>query len=217
MEFVWVVPRVELFQEEAPQGFLSLPTHELTQRFLEPALEKGFFMERRYAESHPAYKQVIPYVVVTRQSEVFALTRLKTQGEKRLHGLRSIGVGGHINPCDVEGSDDLFHNACHRELNEEVHVPETAPVPTPLGLLKDDATEVGSVHVGIVYRLDAGDGAVSVRETTAMVGGFEPLTELQAAALSPQPPFETWSTLLLRSTALHAKASDSKAGQVVTS
>lgn len=201
MEFVWVVPRTVLFPEATPHGLLALEAQELEDRYLGPAREEGFFVERRYAEEHPEFKQPIPYVAVCREDQVLCLTRLSTQGEKRLHGKRSIGVGGHINPCDQD-EGDLFASACERELHEELVLPETALDLTPVGLLNDDTTAVGAVHVGLVYRLDASAIEVAIRETSAMAGEFESLAGLQELACSSTPPFETWSTLLLRSGAL---------------
>ncbi len=207
MEFVWVVPRTVLFPEATPHGLLAMQAPELEQRFLQPAREQGFFIERRYAEGHPEFKQPIPYVAVCRGEQVLCLTRLAAQGEKRLHGKRSIGVGGHINPCDLDpdlnqGNMDLFANACRRELHEELVLPETELDLTPVGLLNDDTTPVGAVHVGLVYRLEASSLEVAIRETSAMAGDFEALRSLQELAHSSEPPFETWSTLLLRSGAL---------------
>ena len=206
MEFVWVVPRAEIFGEVQVQGFLPLPEEELQSRFLDPLVAGGFFMERRYAETHSAYKQPIPYVVVQRGEQALCLTRLPTQQEERLHGLRSIGVGGHINPCDADPSRsgaDLVSRACFRELHEELLLPPSELSLSPIGILNDDETEVGAVHLGIVYRLDANELDVAVRETGAMTGEFLPLTELeQAAASEAQPSFESWSGLLLRSGAL---------------
>jgi predicted NUDIX family phosphoesterase len=201
MEFVWVVPRQILFPEATPHGLLSMSPQELEDRFLGPGREAGFFIERRYAESHPEFKQPIPYVAVCKEDSVLCLTRLSAQGEKRLHGKRSIGVGGHINPCDLDGGD-LFAGACTRELHEELVLPEVELPLTPVGLLNDDTTAVGAVHVGLVYRLDASDLEVSIRETSAMAGDFESLASLRDLAATSASPFETWSTLLLRSGAL---------------
>lgn len=206
MEFVWVVPRAALLSEDL-HGFLPLDKAEMESRFLAPARKEGFFMERRYAETHPEFKQPIPYVAVCKGDQVFCLTRLSAQGEKRLHGKRSIGVGGHINPCDQPESEqgDVFAQACERELQEELLLPEGAHLPlTPLGVLNDDTTEVGSVHIGIVYHLDAQDLEVAIRETDAMAGDFESHDTLQALAASNEAPFETWSALLLQSGALTA-------------
>jgi len=132
------------------------------------------------------------------------LTRLSTQTERRLHGLASIGVGGHVNPKDQPGNSFpcLIKNACVRELNEELVLPDL-PLPLePLGVLNDDSTAVGSVHLGIVYRLDSTGLEPTVRETSAMAGSFEPLARLVAASRDGSRSFETWSTLLLQSGAL---------------
>ncbi len=206
MEFVWVVPRSALFPTFTPQGLMGLEPSVLEERFLRVAREEGFFAERRWAETHPEFKQPIPYVAVLRGAEVLCLTRLGTQGEKRLHGKRSIGVGGHVNPCDARSpgarDGDLFACACQRELHEELVLPD-APLPLrPIGILNDDTTPVGAVHVGLVFALDARDCEVKIRETSAMTGGFEPLAALRVLADSPDSPFETWSALLLRSGAL---------------
>ena len=49
------------------------------------------FRPRPEMEEDPSYRQIIPYVVLTRGEEVFVLRRLKKGGEKRLHGLLSTG------------------------------------------------------------------------------------------------------------------------------
>jgi len=205
MEFIWVVPRTALFPRAGVHGLCPLSGPDFEERFLQPAREEGFFMERRYAETHPDYKQPIPYVAVMQENRVLCLTRLGKQEEARLHGKRSIGVGGHINPCDSpqNGEEDLFLNACQRELHEELVLPTTAPLSlTPLGLLNDDTTEVGAVHVGVVYALDATGMDVSIRETDAMAGEFESLSDLTQAARDGSQNFESWSELLLRSKVL---------------
>ncbi len=206
MEFVWVVPREKLLADGPWEGLHCPASAEFEERFLAPARAEGFFMERRYAEHHPAYKQLIPYVVVHQGTRLLCLQRLATQGEERLHGKRSIGVGGHINPRDEPPGGPgpgLVQRACMRELHEELVLPE-GPLPlTPLGLLNDDATEVGSVHLGLVYLLDASGFQPRVRETDAMEGTFEELTDLQASLAAGTPPaFEGWTAHLLQSEAL---------------
>jgi predicted NUDIX family phosphoesterase len=212
MEFVWVVPRRALFPSATPHGLLPLAPEALEEQYLAPAREQGFFVERRYAEEHPEYKQPIPYVAVCHGDEVLCLTRLATQGESRLHGKRSIGVGGHINPCDLPASPeapDLFRQACLRELHEELVLPDEAgDLLEPVGLLNDDTTAVGAVHVGLVYRLEASSFAkssLSIRESSAMSGDFTPLAELEQLARDASSPFETWSTLLLHAEVLRPR------------
>ena len=58
------------------------------------------FVPRDIAEKDPAWKQIIPYIVVTNDHQVFTTHRLKKSSESRLHGTISLGLGGHINLCD---------------------------------------------------------------------------------------------------------------------
>ncbi|RMH02787.1 MAG: phosphoesterase [Planctomycetota bacterium] len=213
MEFVWVVPRAEVLPDPL-HGLLPLAPEEMEGRFLGPARSGGFFCERRYAEAHPEFKQIIPYVAVCREQagveQVLCLTRLPSQGERRLHGKRSIGVGGHVNPCDQADGACLFERALRRELHEELRLPAETPAPVPIGVLNDDRTEVGAVHLGVVYRLDATGLPVSIRETGAMTGGFESLAELERLARGEAgAPFESWSGLLLRSGVLRGASASS--------
>ena len=113
MEFVYVVKRYDLFDLSFPHGFAGLddgPDRRGHSRqfatWTGRIREKGFFVERRWAEHDSSFKQVIPYTVVTHGDEVLLLKRLEQGGEARLHGKLSIGVGGHINPVDGDGNGD---------------------------------------------------------------------------------------------------------------
>lgn len=66
------------------------------------------------AECDPAFKQVIPYVVIEHKPSgmIFMTTRLG--GDERLIGQASIGLGGHM-----ENGESIF-DCLYRELNEEV-------------------------------------------------------------------------------------------------
>ena len=78
MEFVYVVKRQDLFDLHFPQGFLAASAHgEEIARYLERMRKKGFFVERRHAEEDSSLKQVIPYAVMARGSEVLLLRRSK--------------------------------------------------------------------------------------------------------------------------------------------
>ena len=114
MEFVYVVPRGELFPDCYPQGLVRFqessegPPSKV--RFEAIVRRHGFFVERDHAERNPALKQIIPYTVVQVEDRVLLLRRLRTGGERRLHDKLSIGVGGHINPVDLsEGREAFLH------------------------------------------------------------------------------------------------------------
>ena len=148
------------------------------------------FRPRPEMETDPAYKQIIPYVLVTRGAEAFVMQRLKKGGEQRLHGLLSLGVGGHINPVDEAGGSALTAGL-RREVDEEVAL-ERAVSLTPLGVINNDHDEVGRVHLGFLFRLEA-EGAVTVRETEKLSGSFMPIAALPAL----RDKMEGWSQIAL--------------------
>ncbi len=196
MEFVYVVKRYDLFDLHFPHGFVSgtepgggWSRDVLLQRIR----ERGFFVERRKAEEDSSFKQIIPYCVVRHGSDVLLLKRLGKQGEKRLHHKLSIGVGGHINP--VDGSGDLLDLGCERELAEELAI-GCRHAKRAVGFINDDASAVGSVHFGVVYRVDLETPTVEVREQEMMEGRLTAVAELRRMA-ADGANFETWSALVL--------------------
>lgn len=118
------------------------------------------FINRWEAEDSPDLKQVIPYIVL--QTIDLAQTAIyNRQGsEKRLHDLWSLGIGGHINPIDQKidqengntSFKDILISGMERELSEEL-------IKRPLdqaefcGVINEDVTDVGSVHLGAVFRI----------------------------------------------------------------
>jgi predicted NUDIX family phosphoesterase len=149
----------------------------------------GRFMDRPLAEENPAFKQVIPYVVVRDGALVYLMERTAAGGDTRLHGKASIGVGGHLNPVD-EGEDPLT-DGLRREWSEEL-VTDWEPEYRLVGLLNDDSNPVGSVHLGVVFEVQADGRPVEVRERNKLTGGFATGTEVRAA----WDRMETWSRLV---------------------
>lgn len=145
------------------------------------------FRPRPEMEEDPSYRQIIPYVVLTRGEEVFVLRRLKKGGEKRLHGLLSIGVGGHINPVDEAGRGEALMRGLRREVEEEVEVERELSL-VPVGVINEETNEVGSVHLGFMFRMEV-TGEVRVRETEKLEGLWVPKSELPAL----REQLEGWS------------------------
>lgn len=210
MEFVYVVPRRELFPDCYPQGFAAFAGAQPRARATAPfdwaefqgrVLRHGFFVERERAEREPAWKQIIPYCLVTREGtaghEMLVLKRTSKGGEARLHDKLSVGIGGHIDPADAEPRVEILLAGARRELQEELHLDarDRAGPLEVLGLINDDSNAVGAVHLGLVLRLLV-VGRVSVRESNVLEGEFRPVRDLTRSAASGAP-FETWSTKLL--------------------
>jgi predicted NUDIX family phosphoesterase len=144
-----------------------------------------FFILRADAEVSPQYRQVIPYVVVTHDDDVFTLRRTPKQSEARLHHKVSIGVGGHINPGNgiVEG--------LRRELDEEIAIANDYDLQFA-GIINDETTDVGRVHLGVVYLLRSSGRNVAVRETEKMTGEWLPRRGLGPLRES----MESWSQIV---------------------
>jgi predicted NUDIX family phosphoesterase len=149
----------------------------------------GRFMDRPLAEESPAFKQLIPYVVVRDGPRVYLLERSGAGGDPRLHGKASIGIGGHLNPVD-EGEDPLT-DGLRREWSEEL-VADWEPEFRLVGLLNDDPNPVGSVHLGVVFEVEAAGRAVEVRERDKLTGRFATVAEVREA----WERMETWSRLV---------------------
>jgi predicted NUDIX family phosphoesterase len=156
---------------------------------------QGRYLERAAAEEDPAFKQLIPYVVVRDGGDVFLLHRTDAGGDPRLHGKASIGVGGHLNPVDE--SEDALMAGLRREWSEEL-VADWEPTFRLVGLLNDDTNPVGAVHLGVVFTVDANGRDVDVREHDKLTGVMAGVSEVEAA----RERLETWSVLVAESLGL---------------
>jgi predicted NUDIX family phosphoesterase len=181
-EQVLVVPRASIVPGD---GWLGVRRDGI-ETALDAVGRDGFFMRRGDAEEDPTHKQVIPYLVLRDGDRWFLMRRTKAGGDARLHDLWSIGVGGHLNPGDGDVEGGL-----RREWAEEV-VAAFEPAFEPVGLLNDDTTAVGAVHVGIVFVADAAGRPVEIRETDKLTGSFATTDEVAAVRES----METWSRLV---------------------
>ncbi|WP_165235520.1 NUDIX domain-containing protein [Aquisphaera insulae] len=190
-ERVLVVPAEELDRLGRFQGFDGEAERYLTA-LLVPELMS--YRARSEVEDDPGFKQIIPYVILRSAGSVFCYTRGKSQGEARLHRKRSLGVGGHVAEADADGrcSREAYEIAMRRELEEEVEV--LAPGTMRLvGLINDDSTPVGSVHLGVVHVLDLESPRVHAREEGLAEAEFVAIDDLD----SGEDEFETWSRICI--------------------
>lgn len=150
------------------------------------------YRPRDEMENDPDFKQLIPYCIFKCGDLLFNYTRGKGQGESRLHTKRSIGVGGHISLEDRDAEDSPYLQGMRREIEEEVSV-GSAFMENCVGLLNDDLTEVGKVHLGIVHIFELEAAKVSPKEKSIIMSGFSPVSELKQT----RNDFETWSQICL--------------------
>ncbi len=192
MEHVLVIPR-RLFDELGSfQGFQAE-----ADRYLKAMLAPGanFFMERPAAELDPTHKQLIAYSIFHHAGRYLCYTRGGKSGEKRLVAKRSVGIGGHINPVDQSHDglgETMYFNSIEREIAEEL-VLGGSHTQSVVGLINDDATEVGSVHLGVVHRFELSSGEVQSNEEAIQDLRFYTLAELRAM----HSELETWSQIIV--------------------
>jgi predicted NUDIX family phosphoesterase len=188
-ERVLVVPTSVFHEAGVFQGFSPRVEHYLP-RLLDP--QHLTYRPRAAAETDPSFKQLIPYVVLRWGDQVFTYTRGKRATETRLQALRSLGVGGHICAEDENLFGSSYQEGMLREVTEEVYL-ESAYEERCLGLINDDRTPVGQVHLGIVHLFALAEPKVRRREQALTRAGFAPLAELRGQ----RDEFETWSQFLL--------------------
>jgi predicted NUDIX family phosphoesterase len=199
-EQILVVP-TRLFHELGRfQGFCG-DANTYTRVLLDP--RNIVFKPRSSVENDASFKQLIPYMLFCHtdaagRTSVFRYVRGKGMGEKRLHGRASVGIGGHLSSIDASDAGscdgvDVYHAGMQRELNEEVTI-NSSYTERCVGLINDDSTEVGSVHLGVVHRFDLEEPNVTANETDIIESGFVPVEEL----LCNSEEFETWSSITLQ-------------------
>jgi predicted NUDIX family phosphoesterase len=195
-EHVLVLPTEVFHQLGHFQGFSPEVEH-----YLPPLLgcDQISYRPRAKMEQDPSFKQLIPYVIFRYTDaeggvSLFQYVRGAGQGEQRLHRKRSIGVGGHISAADASAATggEVYRVGMHRELEEEVAI-HTEYREQCVGLINDDETEVGRVHLGVVHLLDVERPRIDPREDDIAESGFKPVADL----LADTSQFESWSQICL--------------------
>ncbi len=151
------------------------------------------YLNRTDAESDKRHKQLIPYVLLICNGKILRYRRGRGGQEARLHGLYSVGVGGHISDQDhgLFSKDLGYHDGMRREIMEEVAVDEVNE--SAVAVINDDSTEVGYVHFGVVHIMHVAKEAIVGRRSGIVGPEFIPIAE----AVKNPSGYESWSRLCL--------------------
>ncbi|MEK7676173.1 MAG: hypothetical protein AAB676_10120 [Verrucomicrobiota bacterium] len=151
------------------------------------------YLNRGEAEQDTRYKQLIPYVLLICSGKILRYRRGRGGQETRLHGLYSIGIGGHIADEDhgLFSKDLGYHDGMRREIMEEVAVEEVSE--SAVALINDDSTEVGYVHFGVVHIMHVANEKVAGQRSGIVGPEFIPFSQ----ALKEVPACESWSRFCL--------------------
>jgi predicted NUDIX family phosphoesterase len=193
-------------------GFVSVKTDLLTTcRWLEDA---GIWLgPRRSLEEDPSFRQIIPYVILRKRDSLgveryLGYRRGAEIEEARLRGVLSFGWGGHIDLPDVCCNGcriDLYRtlkNAVAREMFEEVGMVIAEDALELRGLIIDDSTEVGRVHLGVLLIAEP-TGQVVSKEDSQLDLQWLTIEEAQAA----EGEREGWTAICIEHLAATPKLS----------
>ncbi len=185
-EQVLVVRREDIFPDGAWHGFVTddLDRHQRVIR------GSHFFKPRAEVENDSNFQQIIPYVVFRHGDRYLLTHRLRASSEKRLRKQYSLGVGGHINPGDLQGGDPIL-DGLKREWAEEVIYDGTFEAKL-LGLLNEESSPVSKVHLGVVFLVEGDSPNIRIRETKKLAGDLLTLDEMRIHFLE----MESWSQLV---------------------
>jgi predicted NUDIX family phosphoesterase len=183
--------RRELFEELGVFQGLSLDVEKYLP--VVTASANLLYLNRTDAEQDKRYKQLIPYVLIFCRGKVLRYRRGKGGQETRLHGLYSLGIGGHISEEDhgLFANDRGYQDGMRRELREEVAIDEVEDA--AVAVINDDSTEVGSVHFGVVHVVHVLDEMVAGRRSGIVGPEFIPINE----AVKDASRYESWSRVCL--------------------
>ena len=151
------------------------------------------YLNRSDAEQDKRYKQLIPYVLIICNGKILRYRRGRGGQETRLHGLYSIGIGGHISDEDhgLFSNDRGYQEGMRRELMEEVAIDEVNEA--AVAAINDDSTDVGYVHFGVVHVMHVADESIVGRRSGIVNPEFVPIAE----AVKDTSVYESWSRFCL--------------------
>lgn len=121
------------------------------------------------AELDRTRKQLVSYAFVEVEGKILRFHRTGSSNRRELRKLLSIGVGGHVEACDLKENEsltDTLVRALKRELSEEL-VFDAVPKIELQGFINDESMEAGLFHVAAIHRVRLEKGRVSVREEVA--------------------------------------------------
>lgn len=184
-EHILVVQRERLF--EGTTAWQGLNTSSFDALFA-TIKENQEFHPRSLMETDPTYKQIIPYLVFTHNNKYFLMQRQAQASEQRLKNKYSLGIGGHVREEDLTSTDIM--GWAKREFHEEVLYKDSYKV-KPLGILNDDSSPVGQVHIGFVLLIEGSTNEISILSELKS-GHLYTLEECE----SFYPQMEAWSQVV---------------------
>ena len=184
-------------EKRSPNKVLSVPSSmEYVQKY-------GEYLDRNWAEQNDSYKQIVACGIVRHGHKLFCVRRSRRSNRDALRLRWTLMFGGHVDEFD-EGAVQPIRNCLVRELDEELGItPKTEP--KIIGFIVDPETEVGRLHLGIVFDVEIDSDEINLmakydrdefvhsnRTYTVKTMGFAEISRIRDG-------FDPWSTIFLSS------------------
>jgi predicted NUDIX family phosphoesterase len=182
---VLVVPR------ELVQSLYDRPQLHTASKTLDSVLEAvrtyGRFVRRDWAEAHTNVKQIVACAVVRNGARLLCVRRSSKSDRRALRLRYTLLFGGHVDDFDARAGAPVL-SCLRRELLEELGV-EMVAEPRLLGVVADSLTEVGELHLGMVFD-------VALDERLLFVGSERDKAEFVHARKNSVHELEGWSQII---------------------
>lgn len=154
--------------------------------------------DRSAAEETEEFRQLVTLFAVLVGGDILTFRRSRHNPESRLHGTRAALFGGHLQPRDFYHplfwpSPCLFVDwLSRRELEEELRLPSQWRL-IPIGLLRDDTTQLGRQHLGFIS-LVTSEQRIEIEQTSyALDGEYVPVSKV-----ATRHQLDQWSIMVAK-------------------
>lgn len=172
-----------------------------------------FLVERDLCETDESLLQIIPYITLfdPGSEQIFIYTRGKQNGDSRLTGKCSVGLGGHIElaPSDTMNFLEVIIRETARELIEETTLTEDDfdRLVDIIGftlksgnfkLIYSDIDAVSRVHLGLTFVYNTNSRTLTGDEENVITEeNWQTLSEIHELASNGSIELEHWSKIIL--------------------
>ena len=174
-ELVLVIPTPTFHAAGLFQGLCRDVEHYLP--LLDP--RHFSFLPRGQAEDDPAFKQLIPYVVLKYRDRSSITRAARARARSDCGRCAILGIGGHVNPIDDAAGEHPYRQGMLRKIAEEVEL--TSPYrETCLGFINDDSLRWARCIWASSTSSSWNRASVERREADLTDAGFAAIDELSA-------------------------------------
>lgn len=179
-----------------------------------------FMISRTVCETDKRFLQVLPYVTVNDgQGNYLSYERPVTGNEGRLHGMKSVGFGGHVEQLPVTSNMSIhLTDEAIRELTEELGINNdlvnynqlfNAIMNKDFKVIRMTDTDTEAVHLGLLLDFKVNSEEVKAQPDEIAGLQWKPITDLNKQVCENPEDFERWSRVAIKELSSNRKRGES--------